>query len=353
MKAYLVFFMYFITIATPAIADVTKEQADQFCHSYIQKPQSFKKADITECEIVSSYNDNEKIKAECFDYNDPSTNAVRKFSILRGDGTCSSDYIAEIAKDGKKIDLPTRNEDVNGYGFGSDDRILLYKNQLFVTNGNDLRLVQGNEQIILCNFAYQSSGWKKAEPEQNPVCKKFGEDQFETNVRLINNEDRDLWPEYPEASPIALYQSDLDGNGEAERVLAYEYTSGRGCGCDSYILTLFDESQLVCKEHFRNSQSVRTPMVEQLEELTSKCNRLSRPTSIVHIDGKDYVLFDYSYRYGDEEMKISYEEPIRELYQYQSGGFKKVCSQRAQAKKVIMHEVYAKPTFGLNYIPLE
>lgn len=359
-KIPVIIFSVVAVLSNVAHAETLKEKANRICRAYIDKPQDFHEIKTVPCEInpsIFSYDN----KGNCFEHVDKETKIVRKFSTTNRAGTCHSVPIVEIENNNEK-DLPLRNANVNGYGMGAIDKPLLYKGELLFTAGGDLRLPLVDDTVILCQVINQLDGWKPAEPLENDICKKFGNDQFKINSTAIDKLAWDSWPKFPEAvheSPEPVLESvdkvDLDSDGETEEILTYQISSGRGCGCGASALTVFQDGKILNPEEGVSASEKNTGLAEELMHLTWQCGATGRPSTIVEINGKNYVMIGYVNLLGrDNKFIQAGNMPVRDLYEFKSGKFEKICSQEASSsEKVIVHESYKGQKSDLTYVPLE
>jgi len=352
----------------PAFADSLKDEAERLCHAYIGGPQDFKAVETRACRVTAIYG-TEGLDARCFEHSVEGSSQPQRFASFPSGGTCSSSSIAWV-DDQNHADFPNiRNSHVNGYGFGGFDSALDYQGELLITNGRDLRLAAGQEQVVLCMFMYKLEGWQAPEPAQSETCQKFSRNEFSDRGSPISEEQKASWPPFPEASPVKQVQSDLDGDGKDELVLSYHYVSGAGCGCDANPLVLFNNGALVASDSWGVPKVSAPPALETLggalDDLTMTCDaRRHRPAwSVVRIDGKDFVLADYEAlpwtiiqvpaAAGEETYSWS-EIPDRELYQFQGDKFVRMCVQKPIVEKVIAHDVIPQKQQTLfDYTPLE
>lgn len=354
MKSKFALFLLCLALTPNAVlAETLKETADRICHAYIDHPEDFKKIKPTPCEI--KYQDSDfKRDGGCAEYFDKLTNKHRKIARGYSSGSCISSDLLEIEEDGFSDGFEVINAGGNGYGFGARDEFLLYQGQLLITNEEDLRIPLESGAAVLCQFTYQSKNWNKADPE-TALCKKFENNEFVKNTMPLHASDNEILPDLNrEGHPRERYVADLNRDGIKEDILLYEYASGRGCGCDNYSLSVLKDGELVgTRDGDQKSQDPNIILGNRLLGLNAGCNTLRNTLSVVKIDNKDYILKDYDYR--DKALKLSKTIPSRALYEYQSGEFVKICSQEAEAEKVIQHEVVGadgkRP--HLNYKPLE
>ncbi len=356
MKIKLGLFLCLSLLSNAAFAETLKETADRICHAYIDHPEEFKKAETSPCKIASSSGIQEE---KCFSYFDASTKLERKFNITYA-GSCLSPMISEIGPDNEQKYLETENATVNGYGFGSSEEPLIYKDQfLFSQNGDDLRIMFDKKMMVLCRFTNELQGWEKPIPKNNDICKKFGDNQFSINANLIAESGQD-WPNYKnprrgriyEGHAEGLYKTDLDGDDIKEQIINYSYSSGAGCGCGASMFYLLQNGKPVGFEDDAEENTPQTGLAKALRDFTGACDR-SDKSFLIELDEKNYFVKGASSPTVSEDKKYTRTIPVRELYEYQSGKFVKICSQKAKTKKVIQHEVYPASSGRLDYKPLD
>lgn len=350
-----------VLTALPALAETLKEKADRLCHAYVDRPEDFKEIPTHPCEAHEPGR-TEYRSMQCFSHAVEGLSVAQTFASGRFGGSCSSTGIVRIGSNNSILFTPTRNASVNGYGMGSDDKALDYRGTLLITDGNDLRLVFEHDEVILCRFVYKFEGWREPEPKESETCQKFAQDEFSDRSSPIAAEERHSWPRYPEARPVRQVQSDLNSDGADETILSYFYASGAGCGCDAYPLVPLHNGGLIPPQEGNALDSSAPPALKALglalQDLTTVCNSDRRGTKwlVVRISGKDFVLADFRpdpwdtpLPAGTDVYSIA-EIPSRELYEFQSDRFVRICEQRPVRKKIIAHEIIAKD--ALDYTPV-
>jgi hypothetical protein len=358
--------LFVALMASPALSEELRAQADRLCHAYIERPQDFKKVEARSCEVHLRHSTQPQ-EMLCFKHDVDGSSLPETFASFSSGGSCSSSSIG-LVDDRNRVDYPLiPNASVNGYGVGRHDMALDYEGTLLITNGNDLRLVRGNDQVILCTFMYRFEGWQAPEPE-NEACRKFARNDFGNHGAPIAEEAWESWPKYPEARPRKQVQADLNRDGAEETIVTYDYASGAGCGCDANPLVLFHDGELIASRRGRPLYGSAPPSIknlgEALENLTMTCSRSRRGTawSVVRMGGEDFVLAEYQphpwdIRDSAEADGTVYswgEIPSRELYELQDDKFVRICEQRPTMKKVIAHEVVPEEhRYRLNYSPSE
>jgi hypothetical protein len=351
----------------PAVSETLKEEAERLCHAYIDQPQEFKPVETQACSLVPE-DETATQSALCFTHGAEDSSQPTRFARFRSMGTCGSTPVGEVDDQGRARELAIRNVNVNGYGMGLEDTALDYQGHLLVTNGDDLRLVLGHEQVILCMFMYRFQGWQAPEPADRQVCQKVSQNGFEVRVSSIMSRS-------PKAEPMRQDPSDLNGDGRDEVITSYGYSSGAGCGCEAGPLLLSYAGGAVVRKDGRlagepdASRAVTLPpdvelLGHALEDLTMSCGSSPSRTawSVVRIDGQDYVLAYYQPRpweiqhasQAGQDVYSWGKIPRRELYQFQGDKFVKVCNQEPITQKVIAHDVIPKgQQYGFGYTPLE
>ena len=335
-----------------------KEKADRICRAYIDSPDAFKEiTEVHDCRH-KVYPQEDPWEMQCFDF-EMLDKTKTSFAFTGSGGTCSGRHAGIVGEDSAFKWLHSRNAEVNGYGFGGRDSAFEYEGELFFSYGHDIRMLVGEENVILCNFLYEWQGWSAAEPQDNEICRSFESLNYEVIAKPVAKEEWSLWPKYPDAGPEEVYLSDINRDGTQEQIVRYNYASGSACGCDSKVLVVVKENQIL--PPFRGGDISQNDLSEAESILPRALNKSLKsckgiPFSVIRIEGKDYVLTDYN----DPQSKEADIPPVmralpeRALYEFHDGEFKKICSQSSKGRKRIAHEVYPESQWWrLNYKPLQ
>ncbi len=229
---------------------------------------------------------------------------------------------------------------MNGFWFGGTFTPVSYQNQTsLVSSGDYLSYINKNNDIeILCSKVYRFHGWKSAEPSSSPVCQTMDSGDYQTLQQTVDI------PRLRETDTTHESYSDLNADGDRERILTHQLSSGDGCGCDKQFLSLSDHQDM--------SPSLRK-LKQQLARLTDhRCDRI-KSWSVIAIDSKHYVLQGYKRGrpYDKRDSDLEYQMiPDRVLYEYRDESFVPVCRQVPDITTLIDRDVIEHQE--LNYLPL-
>ncbi|MFA7276874.1 MAG: hypothetical protein WC043_08735 [Pseudobdellovibrionaceae bacterium] len=333
-----------------------KTLAHDICHAYLDHPEEFKPIEMTSCEVFY-YNSEQLIDGECFTYNNEQ---YVRFGLR---GACATYPIMHVNSKFNAQDMVVQNKS-RGYNTLTDtDNAFNYKGHLILSSGNDMRLVQGQTQTLLCKFRTKIYSWKSATPVQNPICQKLSaNDYFIQHHHSLSNEN------YPELSSGETAQkkftADFDQDGKKETYLQYRVNgSGMMCHTDTTMLFLLNNNSLVDYDYRYKQQD--TPANEKLLGLALYDLTDPKPENvlgltypfaptlweIITINKKDYLLAD------QEEPKfpeLVQKDIARALYEFRGNRFEKICEQRTNSEKVIQHEAIPRKYWNnLDYKPIE
>lgn len=334
--------LLFASVFAPACsyADEFKDEANFLCNAYLKHPEEFKPVSLYPCSIIPEYED-QAYEKECFDYTDPKTKVKRTFGVYHSKGSCSHLTISEVNPDRTVRPLEVANSSYNGYGIGSDYAASTYKGHLVFMNGADLLLPKKDDKIILCSIKYETTKWLPVKQKDDPVCNKFEKGDYTSSKVTISPEEWDSWPEATETHPGEKYTSDLDGNGQLETILRYDYSSGSGCGCGRQFLTVFENNQMISKDPkysgklYKDASTSAETLSNALGSFSGGCSKTEQNFSVIRIDNHDYVLYEDGVEYDGFPQIDRHAIPFRKLYRFQEGDMKEVCSQESDAHKVI------------------
>ncbi|MEC8665321.1 MAG: hypothetical protein VXY16_07605, partial [Pseudomonadota bacterium] len=333
------------------VISTSRQEADNICRAYISNPKDFAPAQTYDCKIRRYAGEDAEWDAQCYDHNGTT------YAGLYSGGTDGGSAIISVDNNNVSQNIPISNVNVNGYGFATHDKILTYNNDVYATNGSDLRLVENGVQTVLCTFLYKATEWTETKPLDLPICQSFENENF---TQLVNATAQDA-PQYPEAKPLNKYLVDIDSDGTTDNLISYHYASGAGAGCNANPLLLSVNNELIAKYRnnllYSSTSEGNIQLGEALQSLTLKCNQQSRVWSPILIADKNFIMA--SNNLDDTAKSVMYPYlskplPDIEIYEYVDSKFVKICSQTPKVSKHIAHKVLAKEKWGaLNYTPIE
>jgi hypothetical protein len=358
LSGYLGMFFAF-GVFSPASAESLFQKAEMYCGAYIKNPADFKPVkDTHSCEIYLFQRHPRKGK----DYSEPAIcfqHAVegveQNFAYVRNLGTCSNTTVDRVSDSDhpRVLDSDPKNVDVNGYGIGQSDTALDYNGVLLVTNGSDLRLPTSEGTYILCRFGYELKNWEDENSDRDSICSKFAKGDFYLLEGGGSNKADALYPGLPPDTHVeTTAEVDFNHDGKNELFLGAQYSSGAGCGADSWsaaITNISDKKDAASAPEIDALNDAITALTDQDEKYNTR-----RVWSAVEIDGKDYVAENVMPARLPIFNSFGYKPFLdRVLYEYKNKKFVEICRAKPKMEKVIAHDVKPKLPPFLDYKPLD
>lgn len=298
--------------------NISATDAEKYCRIFAETPEKFQKLESFPCEIFRHKNSIEKNEETCFKYNNQTY--VGRFD----GGTCGSSGIYLLEKDENKeygVHMPIANITVNGYRMDLYDQLFSYNDTLFVSGGDDLRIVENDKQYVLCQLFYEFQGYDKPENE-DPICQDLENKNYNeiaaAPVDIV--EAKKLGWDVPKLrgaslKPFAHTNVDIDNDSINEDVFYYSFSSGAGCGCDYHSLAVFPNAKGI--------------------NINNRCGAFK--TIIAEINQTPYILqtFKDSGRKHNRYFSKKAHIPNQSLYKIEDNQTVKICEQKPILKRVI------------------
>lgn len=338
LKLHLLILLFLCPTSLVWAQNITAAEASQYCRIFVETPEKFQKLESSPCEIFPYKYSTEKRQETCLEFNDQTY--VSRFD----GGTCGSSGIYLLKNEDKKeygAHIPIGNVTVNGYRMGSFDKLFSFNDLLFVSGGNDLRIIEDNKQYVLCQLYYEFKSFEKPDSE-NPICQNLAKGNFkEISTPVSVEEAVNLgWqvPKQPPASltPHAHTSIDLDNDNIEENIFYYSFSSGSGCGCNYESVTISPN-----------------PDNKKLE-ISNRCGAYK--TIIAKINDTPYLLQTLKARHKyPRHFGGKTDIPNQSLYKIENNKTVKICEQKPILKRVLDKDFKAEELQSRHhtYIPIK